>query len=288
MSNVFTLKRRNVEKDEALLNRILVITASLLAAGLICLLFARFLVMPLAAIKRIVVESDLSLTEKEILAQGGFAGGENYFTLSTIRIQQRLEANPLVLKAQVAKIFPDTIRIVLHRREPTALVLADADGRTIPVLIDREGFVFKVGVSSADVDLPVISGLSVGETGLGVKLPEAYRSLFADLAALKEKSPALYGLISEVRVVGMWGGSSTETAAVAPDSRRTSSAVGNRELLLYFLSSPVRIRIAGSFDDNLLKYSLMVMDLLSKQGLLRDIEELDFRGTDVVYGLKEG
>jgi hypothetical protein len=41
-------------------------------------------------------------------------------------------------------------------------------------------------------------------------------------------------------------------------------------------------------DENLLKYSLMVMDLLSNQGILRDIVELDFRGADVVYRTKEG
>jgi hypothetical protein len=34
------------------------------------------------------------------------------------------------------------------------------------------------------------------------------------------------------------------------------------------------------------KYALMATDLLSRQGVLKDIQELDFRGGDVVYTLK--
>jgi len=32
----------------------------------------------------------------------------------------------------------------------------------------------------------------------------------------------------------------------------------------------------------------MVLDLLSKQGILHDIQELDFRSGQVVYRMKEG
>jgi predicted DNA-binding antitoxin AbrB/MazE fold protein len=31
-----------------------------------------------------------------------------------------------------------------------------------------------------------------------------------------------------------------------------------------------------------------VIDLLSNQGVLKDIQELDFRGEEVVYRMKEG
>ena len=36
----------------------------------------------------------------------------------------------------------------------------------------------------------------------------------------------------------------------------------------------------------LVKYALMTTDLLSRQGVLKDIQELDFRGGDVVYKLR--
>ena len=55
------------------------------------------------------------------------------------------------------------------------------------------------------------------------------------------------------------------------------------DLLVYLTSSPVPIRARGSVDEGLVKYALMTMDLLSRQGVLKDIQELDFRSGDVVY-----
>ena len=54
---------------------------------------------------------------------------------------------------------------------------------------------------------------------------------------------------------------------------------------MYLTTSPVPIRAQGSIDQGLVKYALMAVDLLSRQGVLKDIQELDFRGGDVVYKL---
>jgi len=48
------------------------------------------------------------------------------------------------------------------------------------------------------------------------------------------------------------------------------------------------VRARGSLDERLLQYSLMAQELLSNQGILNDIQELDFRGGEVVYRMKEG
>ena len=69
-------------------------------------------------------------------------------------------------------------------------------------------------------------------------------------------------------------------------SRRES--IAGPEFLLYLVSSPVPVRARGSLDERLLQYSLMAQELLSKQGILDDIQELDFRGGEVVYRMKEG
>jgi hypothetical protein len=105
---------------------------------------------------------------------------------------------------------------------------------------------------------------------LGAQFPRAYRGLFADLRAMREKAPALCAALSEVRVVG--GGSS----GLSPQ---------DLELMIYLTAAPVPIRARGSIDEGLVKYALMAVDLLSRQGVLKDIQELDFRGGDVVYKL---
>jgi cell division protein FtsQ len=282
MSSVFAFKERTARPGSSLpktaaavraLAWPLLIALAVLAAAL---LFARFAAIPFLAIRHVVVESDLPLSEEELLKISGLQGNEHWNTVSTSAIARRLEANPLVREARVRKAFPGTLRVTIKRREAAALVLAERGGRSFPVLVDGEGFVFKVGDAAAELDLPVVSGLSVGETALGARLGRGYAPLFAELRSLREKSPSLYRLLSEVRVL------LTAAGAEAP------AAPPSYDLLVYLTSSRVPFRARGAVDAPLLKSALMVIDLLSNQGVLKDIQELDFRGEEVVYRMKEG
>jgi cell division protein FtsQ len=157
-----------------------------------------------------------------------------------------------------------------------ALVLAEAGGRTVPLLVDGEGYVFKAGTGGAELDLPVLSGMPGGAITLGAALPRGFAPVLADLRALRESEPALAALVSEVRVTGAGTAGEDGRAAAVP------------ELVLYLTTSAVPVRARGTLDAGLVKYTLMVMDLLSREGLLRDILELDFRSGQVVYRMKEG
>jgi len=248
---------------------LLVVLSVACAAGL----GARFIAEPLMQIHHVVVHSDLALADDQVLALSGLAGGEHWYSVSPATIEKRLETNPLVRRARVEKVFPDTLRMTVWGRIPAALVLAVSSGRTVPVLVDGDGVVFKIGSSSAEVDLPVISGIAAGDTVLGTALPHAYAPLFSDLAALKQSAPTLYALISEVKVV-------------APASDVGAGA--GMDYLLYLTCAPIPIRARGTVDESLLRSALMVIDLLSRQGVVTTIQELDFRSGDVVYRTKRG
>jgi cell division protein FtsQ len=271
VSSVFAFRSKADHAAPAISRNL--IRAILAALTGVCALFLlwRFAGLPLLTIRHVLVESDVPLSEGEVLSLAGLRGTEHWHTLSPSEMERRLERSSLISSASVRKVFPDTVRMTLRRRQPAALVLAEAGGRSIPVLVDGEGLVFKVGTTANEVDLPVVSGISMGETGLGARLPRAYATLFADLSALRAKSPSLYRLLSEVRIV----------PPVA------SSATGF-DILLYLTSSSVPVRARGTVDESLVKYALMVLDLLSNQGILKDIQELDFRSGEVVYRLKGG
>jgi hypothetical protein len=248
---------------------------ALIAIAAVCavVLVGRFGAVPLMEIRHVVVRSDVPLTDEQVLSISGIQGTEHWYTLRAAVIEKRLEANLLIRRALVQKVFPDTVQMTVWGRQPVALVLAESTGRSLPVLVDGEGTVFKVGTTSAEVDLPVISGLVLGETSLGARLPRAYGSLFADMKILRERSPSLFSLVSEIRIAPIAGASGVPASSADFD------------LLLYLTNSRVPIRVSGGIDENLLKYTLMVLDLLSKQGVLKDIQELDFRSGDVVYRL---
>ncbi len=234
-------------------------------------LAARFIAEPLMQIRHVIVQSDVPLADDQVLAFSGIQGTEHWYALSAPTVQRKLETNPLVRRASVVKVFPDTVRMTVWGRQAVGIVLASAGGRSLPVLVDGDGVVFKVGVSSADVDLPVVSGFAAGDTVLGARLPRAYLSLFGDLRGLRERSPTLFALVSEVRIVSVM------------NAGGEASSMQDFDLLLYLTTSPVPIRARGSIDEGVLKNALMVVDLLSRQGIMKDIQELDFRSGDVVY-----
>jgi cell division protein FtsQ len=240
----------------------------------VCALFllARFAILPALTVRHIDLQSDLSLSEDELLAISGLQGTAYWHSLATDTIRKRLEAYPLVRRAVVEKVFPDTVRMIVWGRQAVALVLADTGGRTLPVLVDEEGVVFKVCSTSAEIDLPVVSGLPPGDLSLGERLPAAYAPLFAQLKRLRESSPSLTRLISEVKIV----------------SHGPQAPEGSYDLLVYLTTSQVPVLATGTIDESFLRYSLMVLDLLSNQGVLKNIQELDFRSGEVVYRMKEG
>ena len=250
-----------------------------LSAACAVVLLARFVGEPLTVIRHVAVHSDVPLSDEQVLALSGIPAGAHWYSVSAEQIERKLETSPLVHRAKVERVFPDTVRMTLWGRQPAALVLAAMDGRSLPVLVDGEGVVYRLGTTGADLDLPVVSGLTAGDMALGAALPRTYVGLFADLRALREKAPAMYAALSEVRVAPP--ASDGSSAGTDPAVRGTSPQ--DLELLVYLTSSRVPIRTRGSLDESFVKYALMVVDLLSRQGVLQDIQELDFRSGDVVY-----
>jgi cell division protein FtsQ len=273
MSNAFALRDGTRGQGERSLGRWARPLVILLSVGCALVLLARFVAVPLMQIRHVVVQSDVPLTDDQVLAISGIRGDEHWYSVAVAEMTKRLEANPLIRRAQVQRVFPGTVRMSVWGRQPAALVLAAAGNRSLPVLVDGDGVVFKICTTSAEVDLPVITGLAVGETSLGAQLPRAYVSLFADLKALRERAPSLYELVSEVRIV-------------PPGEGLAAQSPAGFDMLLFLTTSSVPVRARGAIDESLLKYTLMVLDLLSKQGVLQDIQELDFRSGDVVYRMR--
>ena len=106
----------------------------LLCVTAACALFllARYAVLPLLTVRHVVLQSDVSLSEDELLSISGLQGTAYWHSLDTDTIRRRLEAYPLIRRAVVEKVFPDTVRMTVWGRQAVALVLADVDGRSLP------------------------------------------------------------------------------------------------------------------------------------------------------------
>jgi cell division protein FtsQ len=250
--------------------RLLAILVAVLAVILAGELAFHLLLVPRLTLRNVILRSDLGLTREEVLALAGLQDGALYFGVDPAEVRRRLEACPAVARAEVRKVFPDTLHIALQGRRALALLLFQGrEGGTLPLAVDRDGVVFQVGGKLPDRDLPLLSGVElVGEeVHAGLRLPEGIKPLLEDLDRLAREAPELARLVSEVRLVPL--------------------TQERFELLLYPVAYRIRLRFGGRLEAASFRSALVILDLLERQNLQGRVEELDLRARDAVYRIEE-
>ena len=229
-----------------------------------------FFIAPELAIKKIEIHcsENFPISDSDILKLAELEGGLYYFSINTSHIKSKLLQHPLIKTAEVKKVFPSSLYLKVAERVPLGMALVNSGGRTVPVVFDEEGVVFEIGRSVSDYKIPVISGLKFVDVKLGLKLPEELTFYLSDLKKIKETTPALFEQISELKFV----------------NKNNSSY----EVLLYPLNTKVRVRTENVINDNLIKQIFVVLDIIEKNGLGPEMNELDFRSGQVVFKAKEG
>ena len=274
MSSLVITARSSRNKKEKVQNKHLLgrfFLFALLALTLLILLelLCQLLILPNLIIKNIniQVEQGLQITDEQIVELSGFKQGETFFAVNVDRIKQNLEAYPLIREAAVSKKFPGTLEISIMKRLPLAMLLVEADHKSVPLLFDSEGIVYEVGASLSEFNLPVFSGIKIKDIKLGMRLPEELMLFLKDLEQLKNKNPDLFNLISEIKFI-----------------RRKNN---DFEVFLFPTFHPIKIHIGNRIDENMLKYIIMILDVVTKDVSIPNLEEIDFRTGEVVYRIRE-
>ncbi|MBN1698360.1 MAG: FtsQ-type POTRA domain-containing protein [Spirochaetales bacterium] len=255
------------ERRERLINRILWSLIIVLFTVAVLEIVFQFFIAPRMVLQHILVRSDLDLPEERIKDIAGIGKKEYYFSLDIDEVRSRLLEIPQVREAVVEKVFPDTVTIVVKKRDPLAVTLVEGEDKTLPVFIDDEGIVYTAGETLPQWNLPVLSGLefsgSSSPMNLPGKLPETFAPILAQLAELKETSPDIFNIVSEIKV--------------------ERNAGGDYELVCYMIPYTTRVRFGSNIDEYLLSYALMVLDVFKTRGIGRDVREIDFRTKEIVY-----
>ncbi|MCL2704656.1 MAG: FtsQ-type POTRA domain-containing protein [Spirochaetaceae bacterium] len=259
------------EKNFAPKRKVITLTLALFFVTLLILqIVFQLFIAPELAIKKIEIHCSNSfpLGNNDILKLAELEGNLFYFSINTAQVKNKLLQYSVIKTAEVKKIFPASLYIKVTERVPLGMALVNSGGKTIPVVFDEEGVIFEIGKSVSDYRIPVISGLKFTEIRLGLKLPEELIIYLSELKKLKESTPALFEQISELKFV----------------NKNNSSY----EVLLYPLNTRVRVRTENTINDNLIKQIFVVLDIIEKNGLESEMNELDFRSGQVVFKVKEG
>jgi cell division protein FtsQ len=110
---------------------------------------------PRFSVKTIAVEGNTRLSPEDVARTGGIAVGDNVFALDLDETRRKVEADPWVKNASVARKLPGSVVVKLVEHEPAAVV---AIGDRL-FLASRAGEVFKEIGAEDPLDFPVITGL---------------------------------------------------------------------------------------------------------------------------------
>jgi len=128
----------------------------------------------------VVVEGNTRVSEGEVLALVGQLKGQNILTADLEANRDQLLMSGLIEGATLSRILPSKVKVSVVEREPAAF--ARFGGRLY--LIDGSGTVIEEhGPRFADVDLPIVDGLSAGEGEVDERRAELASSLISALAA---------------------------------------------------------------------------------------------------------
>lgn len=129
-------------------------------------------------VDRIEVSGNERFSDEEICERADLRTGESIFDVRTETARRRLLAEPWILRADIEKELPGTLRIVVAERRPQAL-LVDRDGMS---LVAEDGTVFVSVDPVSAPDLPVLTGFDLTRrvddpVGLADELAAAVRLL---------------------------------------------------------------------------------------------------------------
>lgn len=253
-------------KRESRERRVLQVGITLLGGVLLLEILFNLFLAPRLRIGNITVNTNLVIEDRVLLELTGLDRNNWFFSVRSDEVARSLEALAPVKEARVEKQFPNRLHIDLEAREPLLMFLAPGEGELIPLLLDEQGVAFLTGREVFSYDLPLLGG--VVEEGDGKALPDdPYLPLLEDMGRLKETSPDLFGIISEIKVV--------------PKDR------GVIDIELYLTTHTIPVLLDLPVTSQKIYQAVMVVDVMEKEGLSDRIGEVDLRAGSVVYSKRE-
>lgn len=142
--------------------------------------------------RRVEVSGTRLLAPHEVLAASGVKIGDNVWT-DPAAWEAALLRHPVIAGAEVTRVLPGTIRILVTEKRPAALLQA---GTLRPVT--AEGEILPVDPARVPVDLPLLRA-RVKPDARGRVGEAPVRALLAEAGRLAELDPALMARVSELR-----------------------------------------------------------------------------------------
>ena len=151
-------------------------------------------------IDRIVVRGNDRLSKGEVLAVLNGLRGESLVWTDLDAWRRRLLASPWVRDAALRRSLPSTVEVVISERQPMGIARLHGD----MYLVDDRGIVIdQFGPQYADLDLPIIDGLSPSPGDTAGMTDEGRADLAGRVMAALRTKPDIAHRLSQIDVADL-------------------------------------------------------------------------------------
>ena len=185
-----TRRRRSSSARRWLAGRLPFAAAALLGLWLVPGLL---MTAPYLRIDTIAVQGNTRMSNGEVLALAGELRGQNILRADLHTYRDRLATAGWVRSVALRRVLPSTVEIIVEEREPSGLARF---GHQLYVIDEAGAVIAPYGPGSADIDLPIVTGLPKAE---GVENDGRLRLATRVLDALRV-NPAIAAHVSEIDV----------------------------------------------------------------------------------------
>lgn len=191
--NSYRLRRKVARRARWIAGRIVLLVSGVAVSAGIAFGTAWAIRSPRFTVTSVEVAGQHRMSREDVVAAAGIPPGVNLFAFDPRDVEARLEALPLIRRAEVIRSLPNRVSVTIEERRPFTMVNA---GRLH--WIDEEGV--DLGFESRAVALgaPVLSGL--GPDDLGGRPSGRVAVGISLLRRLLRARSALLGQISEIDV----------------------------------------------------------------------------------------
>ena len=148
-------------------------------------------------VEKIAVRGNERLSKGEVLAVLNGLRGENLIWTDLDVWRTRLMASPWVRDAALRRSLPSTVEVVVSERQPIGIGRINGD---MYLVYERGAIIDQYGPQYADIDLPIIDGLSAAQSGGGSTTDDGRADLAARVIAAVKSKPAIARRLSQVDV----------------------------------------------------------------------------------------
>lgn len=152
-------------------------------------------------VENITVEGISKFTQEQIIGMSGIQMNDSMFLLNDAAICSAMQKDPYIQSVNIEKQFPETVKVVVIERKPTAEILyLDSNYK-----MDAEGYMLEKMDTVADGSCPIISGMNVSSFQIGKEIKsedpqqvEAYKTIITKL-----NSSTINSDISEINIANL-------------------------------------------------------------------------------------